>query len=166
MQARTALTALLAGLALNTAATELRVVPGSSIAQAIAQAQPGDTVLIERGLYHERLIIDKPLTLRGVNRPTLSGGGEPGAIGVRARPGTEVVSTRTNPPLTGPGRDRVIAVAIRETDGFVLVVAGDLEGHGGLAERAGGDRPDGIVGSGGADGPRHLPDRAQAADDT
>ena len=66
MQARIALTALLAGLALNTAATELRVVPGGSIAQAIAQAQPGDTVLIERGLYRERLIVDKPLTLRGV----------------------------------------------------------------------------------------------------
>ncbi len=66
----------LAGLLAATAsqAAEWTVRPGASIAAAIARAAPGDTVRVERGRYEERLLIDKPLTLRGINRPTLSGG--------------------------------------------------------------------------------------------
>ena len=55
-------------------AGELTVKAGQSIAAAIAHAQPGDVVRVERGTYHERLLIDKPLTLVGINRPTISGG--------------------------------------------------------------------------------------------
>jgi nitrous oxidase accessory protein len=55
-------------------AGELTVRPGESIAAAIARAAPGDVVRVEKGYYRERLLIDKPLTLKGVNRPTLSGG--------------------------------------------------------------------------------------------
>jgi nitrous oxidase accessory protein len=55
-------------------AGELTVQPGQSIAAAIARAAPGDVVRVERGHYQERLVIDKPLTLRGIGRPTLSGG--------------------------------------------------------------------------------------------
>ncbi|HJV82781.1 MAG TPA: nitrous oxide reductase family maturation protein NosD [Noviherbaspirillum sp.] len=51
----------------------LQVKPGQSIAAAIHAAQPGDTVQIERGTYNERLLIDKRLTLQGINRPTISG---------------------------------------------------------------------------------------------
>ncbi|HEX6827791.1 MAG TPA: nitrous oxide reductase family maturation protein NosD [Burkholderiales bacterium] len=54
-------------------AAELRVSPGDSIAAAIERAQPGDTVLVERGRYEENLVIAKPLTLRGSGRPTVSG---------------------------------------------------------------------------------------------
>ncbi|MDZ7595253.1 MAG: nitrous oxide reductase family maturation protein NosD [Thiobacillus sp.] len=70
---RTLLVTLLlaAGSAL---AAELTVQPGQSIAAAIARAAPGDVVRVERGHYQERLVIDKPLTLRGIGRPTLSGG--------------------------------------------------------------------------------------------
>ena len=52
---------------------QLRVLPGQSIGAAIASAAPGDTLLIERGIYNEHVLVDKPLTLRGVNRPTISG---------------------------------------------------------------------------------------------
>lgn len=62
---------LAAGSAL---AGELVVHPGQSIAAAIARAAPGDVVRVERGHYQERLVIDKPLTLKGIGRPTLSGG--------------------------------------------------------------------------------------------
>lgn len=55
-------------------AGELTVQPGQSIAAAIARAAPGDVVRVERGHYQERLVIDKPLTLKGIGRPTLSGG--------------------------------------------------------------------------------------------
>lgn len=56
------------------AAAEWRVHPGESIAAVVARAQPRDTVLIERGRYLEHLRIDKPLTLKGIDRPTISGG--------------------------------------------------------------------------------------------
>jgi len=54
-------------------AAVLTVHKGESIAAAISQAQPGDVVRVERGLYREHLIIDKPLTLKGMGRPTISG---------------------------------------------------------------------------------------------
>lgn len=55
-------------------AAEWTVKPGQSIAASIRQAAAGDTLLIERGRYEENLLIDKPLILRGVNRPTIAGG--------------------------------------------------------------------------------------------
>ncbi|MEW5889233.1 MAG: nitrous oxide reductase family maturation protein NosD [Pseudomonadota bacterium] len=61
-------------LALSAGAAEWRVQPGQSIAAAVSRAAAGDTVLVERGLYEERLLIDKPITLKGMNRPTVSGG--------------------------------------------------------------------------------------------
>ena len=62
----------------------LTVHPGQSIAAAIAQARPGDMVRVERGHYQEHLLIDKPLTLRGVDRPTISGGKQGDTIRVTA----------------------------------------------------------------------------------
>ncbi|MES2319364.1 MAG: nitrous oxide reductase family maturation protein NosD [Pseudomonadota bacterium] len=64
---------LLAMLAASAACAELRVMAGQSIVAAIRAAAPGDTLLVERGNYQEHLLIDKPLTLRGVGRPTISG---------------------------------------------------------------------------------------------
>jgi nitrous oxidase accessory protein len=60
--------------AVAAAAAEIRVHPGDSIAAAVARAQAGDTVAVERGRYEEHLVIDKPLTLKGIGRPTISGG--------------------------------------------------------------------------------------------
>ena len=64
---------LLAALLTSAQAATLRVKPGASLQQAISAAQPGDVLEIERGLYQGNFIVDKPLTLRGINRPTLSG---------------------------------------------------------------------------------------------
>lgn len=55
-------------------AATLAVHPGERIGAAIAAAQPGDTVLVQRGRYEENLRIDKRLALRGVGRPTIDGG--------------------------------------------------------------------------------------------
>lgn len=70
---RLALAALALAAAACAQAAEWIVRPGESIAAAIERAAPRDTVLIERGRYVERLVIDKPLTLKGIDRPTLSG---------------------------------------------------------------------------------------------
>lgn len=45
-----------------------------SIKQAIAAAQSGDTILIQKGIYREGTIdIEKPLTLIGIDRPIIDG---------------------------------------------------------------------------------------------
>ncbi len=64
---------LLLGAALGAQAATVRVAPGEALQQAIDRAQPGDTVEIERGHYVGNFTVDKALTLRGINRPTLSG---------------------------------------------------------------------------------------------
>lgn len=68
----------------NAGAAVLQVQPGQSIAAIIATAKPGDTVQVLQGNYRERLVIDKPLILQGMGRPTISGGGVGDVIRVRA----------------------------------------------------------------------------------
>ncbi len=69
-------------------ALEWVVRPGDDLAATVAKAAPHDTVIVERGDYTVHLLIDKPLTLRGRNRPTLSGGNTGTVIRVKA---TDVV---------------------------------------------------------------------------
>jgi nitrous oxidase accessory protein len=57
-----------------TPASTWRVQPGESIQTAIDHAVPGDVVEVMRGRYRENLRVDKPLTLSGLDRPTISGG--------------------------------------------------------------------------------------------
>ncbi|MDE2595010.1 MAG: nitrous oxide reductase family maturation protein NosD [Burkholderiales bacterium] len=47
--------------------------PGQSVQAALDQARSGDVVEVLRGFYTGSLRITKPLTLRGVQRPTISG---------------------------------------------------------------------------------------------
>ena len=79
-----ALGLLLTWLATSAVGAELRVVPGQSIQAAIASAAPGDTLLIARGLYKQQVLVDKPLTLRGEGRPTISGQNKGDVIRVTA----------------------------------------------------------------------------------
>lgn len=58
------------------AACGATVTPTDSISGAIAQAQPGETILV-RGpaVFHEHLIINKPIRLVGTNGPVIDGDG-------------------------------------------------------------------------------------------
>lgn len=48
--------------------------PGASLAQAVAEAAPGDTLIV-RGGRHGPLAVEKPLTLIGEESPVIDGGG-------------------------------------------------------------------------------------------
>lgn len=48
--------------------------PGDDLKAIVHRAAAGDTIEVARGHYPVNLLIDKPLTLRGLDRPTLSGG--------------------------------------------------------------------------------------------
>jgi nitrous oxidase accessory protein len=66
-------------------AAVLQVRAGESVGAAIRQARPGDTVQVMAGTYSERILIDKPLLLEGLGKPTIAAGHEGDAIRVKAR---------------------------------------------------------------------------------
>ena len=48
--------------------------PINTIAQAVAKAKKGDTIIVQKGTYPENnILIDKPLTLIGKDRPIING---------------------------------------------------------------------------------------------
>lgn len=71
------ISAAIASLLSSTGAATYTVGPGESIQEAIDGAQNGDVIEVLSGTYREDLVIDKGLTLRGVDsgggRPTLEG---------------------------------------------------------------------------------------------
>lgn len=81
-------TVLIGLLALQTtcvvSAAEWIVRPGESIQAAVQAAAAGDTVKVERGDYLDHVVIDKPLHLQGINRPTLSGGNQGDVIRIKS----------------------------------------------------------------------------------
>ena len=77
--------ATLAALWLDIAmAAEWTVHPGESISAVVQAAAAGDTVKVERGYYVDHVVIDKPLRLQGVNRPTLSGDNQGDVIRIKS----------------------------------------------------------------------------------
>lgn len=66
--------ALVVSAPLALAAATWTVNPGESIQPVIERAAAGDVVEVRRGHYAGNLLIAKPLTLRGLQRPTISGG--------------------------------------------------------------------------------------------
>lgn len=79
---------LLAFLLASAQAATLHVKPGESLQQAIVSAKAGDVLEIERGFYTGNFLVNKPLTLRGIGRPTLSGAQQGDTVRVTA---TDVV---------------------------------------------------------------------------
>lgn len=63
----------LAALPLAASAATWQVRPGDDLQAAVDRAAPGDVVEVARGRYEVNLVLRRPLVLRGVGRPTLSG---------------------------------------------------------------------------------------------
>lgn len=57
----------------------------ASISAALSAAEPGDTVRVGPGVYHERLRVERPVTLLGEGRPVLDAGGRGHAVEATAR---------------------------------------------------------------------------------
>lgn len=75
--------------------------PYTSVAAAVAAANPHDTVVVEAGVYAEGLItVDRPLTLQGMEGAVLDGGGESGLLLVTADSVTVKGLTLRNTGLT------------------------------------------------------------------
>jgi nitrous oxidase accessory protein len=68
----------------QTQAETLRVGPGDSLPAAIYAARPGDVVEVGAGTYYDHLIIDKPITLRGMDMPVLDATASGSAITITA----------------------------------------------------------------------------------
>jgi nitrous oxidase accessory protein len=75
---------VLAGLAMGVQAATWRIEPGQPIQPVIDHAAADDVIELASGFYQENLYIDKPLTLRGLYRPTLSGGMKGDTIRINA----------------------------------------------------------------------------------
>jgi nitrous oxidase accessory protein len=52
--------------------TTVKIYPGSSIQNAINNANPGDTIIVNEGIYLENLVVWKPLTIKGVGATLIS----------------------------------------------------------------------------------------------
>ena len=65
-------------------AATLHVRAGDDLTAVVRKAKAGDVLEIARGTYRANLVIDKPLTLRGMDRPTISGGNQGDTIRVTA----------------------------------------------------------------------------------
>ncbi len=78
------LAAVLCLLPLWSQAATWTVQPGEAIQPVLDRAAAGDMVAVRRGHYAGNLVIDKPLTLRGLGRPTISGGMQGDTIRVTA----------------------------------------------------------------------------------
>ncbi|HSW05930.1 nitrous oxide reductase family maturation protein NosD [Aquabacterium sp.] len=58
--------------------------PGEAIQPVLDRAAAGDVIEVRRGHYAGNLLIGKPLTLRGIDRPTISAGQQGDTIRVKA----------------------------------------------------------------------------------
>lgn len=56
----------------------------NSISKAILQAQNGDSIIVDGGVYQEKLLISKEIKLIGINRPEIIGDGKGTIISVSA----------------------------------------------------------------------------------
>lgn len=71
--AAVAIVTILALVGVSDAANPRAAAATGTIAEAIARAAPGDTILIPAGTYREQLVIDRPVTLIGEGMPVIDG---------------------------------------------------------------------------------------------
>jgi nitrous oxidase accessory protein len=63
---------------------ENQLAAGESIQKRINAAVPGDTIYVEPGVYKERVVIDRAISLIGTNDPVIDGGGSGDIVSITA----------------------------------------------------------------------------------
>lgn len=95
---------LLAFAGPSVSAATVTVNPGDSIQSAIDSANPGDTIDIAAGTYTERIVVDKPLTIKGAQA----------GVDARNRSGSETI-------IQGPTSGNSSLYVIRVTSNDVTI---------------------------------------------
>lgn len=67
-----------------TAAPGEKVTTAEQLATAVANASPGDTIVVQGGTFRGALTVDKPLTLIGHDWPVIDGGGQGTVVNIIA----------------------------------------------------------------------------------
>jgi parallel beta-helix repeat protein len=65
-------------------ASSINVGSGDSIQGAISAAHPGDTIVVQKGLYYEHLQVSKPIMLKGTGFPVLDATASGSAVTISA----------------------------------------------------------------------------------
>ena len=65
-------------------AETFQIRPGESISEILKHAADGDTLIIDEGVYKEKFIIDKSVTIEGRDFPVIDGGGKGTVIKITA----------------------------------------------------------------------------------
>lgn len=110
---------------------------GASIAELIADAAPGETVVVPSGVYREQVVVDKPLTLIGEDWPVIDAGGAGDVVLVTAPDVTlrGFVVQGSARDVTGEPAgvrvraDRAIVEGNRVRDTLYGIVLEDSSGH-------------------------------------
>ena len=89
------------------------------IAPAIAAASAGDVIRVRGGVYHEDLILDKPLALRGEGHPTLFGTGVGSVVTITA-PGCELSGFTIEGSGRGETNEMDAAVQVRSNGNRIV----------------------------------------------
>lgn len=90
----------------------------SSISAAINIASEGDTIKVEKGVYHEHINIDKTITLIGINNPEIRGNGEGTVVSVKS-PGVVINGFRISSTGTSLSREDC-AIETEDSAGMII----------------------------------------------
>ncbi len=122
------------------------VAEGESIAAALSNAEPGDTVRLVGREYRENIVVDVPITLTGVGLPVIRGGYEGNVVHVTAQ-GTVLEGVHVSE--AGPNLTKDMACVLVEADDVTVrdcVITESLHGiyvKAGNGTRVSGNRVEG-----------------------
>ena len=109
---------LLAAMSATASIAGVHEVPaGGSIAATIALADPGDTIYLAAGTYHENVVIDVPVVLTGAAGTTIHGGYQGNVLHITA-PGTIVDGLHISE--AGPHLTKDMACILVEADSVTI----------------------------------------------
>lgn len=100
----------------------------NTIQEGVSDATPGSTVIVHRGTYQENVVIDKTLSLRGEDMPTVDAGGHSSAITI-----TAPFCTVSGLSVTGSGqsfKDNDAGIKVTSSNNILRSIVSELNTYG------------------------------------